>query len=330
MITEIHPIKKFIPLSFFGIILGLVGIGDCWRVAVKIWGLPSYIGESIMLLAVIIWGILLLNYIIKWIFSPNEALTELNHPIQSCFAGLIGVSTLLIAVAVEPYFINLSNVFFIAGTIIQLAYGVYFTGLSFKGERDYNTITAAIYLPRVAANLVNSFVAGYLGHPGLSVIFLGIGVFSWISLESVVTNRLLLKSSLPEAQRPTMGILLAPPAVGCVAYLFLNGKAGPAPDIFAKALFGYGLFMLLNLIRLIPWITKQPFSASYWAFSFGITAIALVSMIFVMRGLNGSIQWMAKGLFIFANCCIFILVIRSVHLLFSKKLLPPPLPHLIK
>jgi len=78
----------------------------------------------------------------------------------------------------------------------------------------------------------------------------------------------------------------APPTVGCVAYLFLNGKAGPAPDIFAKALFGYGLFMLLNLMRLMPWMIKQPFSPSYWAFSFDITAIALDSMIFVMRSLN--------------------------------------------
>jgi tellurite resistance protein len=88
--------------------------------------------------------------------------------------------------------------------------------------------------------------------------------------------------------------------------------------------------MLLNLIRLIPWITKQPFSASYWAFSFGITAIAIDAMIFVMRGLNGSILWMAKGLFIIANFCILILVIKTVHLLLSKKLLPPPLPQLVK
>jgi tellurite resistance protein len=29
-----------VPASFFGIILGLVGLGNCWRVAGKIWHLP--------------------------------------------------------------------------------------------------------------------------------------------------------------------------------------------------------------------------------------------------------------------------------------------------
>jgi tellurite resistance protein len=26
-----------VPASFFGIILGLVGLGSCWRVAAKLW-----------------------------------------------------------------------------------------------------------------------------------------------------------------------------------------------------------------------------------------------------------------------------------------------------
>ena len=28
-----------VPASFFGIVLGLLGLGNCWRVAVKIWHL---------------------------------------------------------------------------------------------------------------------------------------------------------------------------------------------------------------------------------------------------------------------------------------------------
>ena len=35
-----------VPASFFGMILGLVGLGNCWRVAAKIWHLPAWIGEA--------------------------------------------------------------------------------------------------------------------------------------------------------------------------------------------------------------------------------------------------------------------------------------------
>jgi len=79
-------------------------------------------------------------------------------------------------------------------------------------------------------------------------------------------------SELPPPLRPTLGIQLAPPTVGCSAYLSIT--SGP-PDLFAQALLGYGLFQALLLIRLIPWIVRQPFAPFYWAFTFGLAALAI-------------------------------------------------------
>jgi tellurite resistance protein len=59
--------KANIPVSFFGMILGLVGLGNCWRVSTKIWHLPNWIGEIIMLIAVVVWLVLILAYIGKWL-----------------------------------------------------------------------------------------------------------------------------------------------------------------------------------------------------------------------------------------------------------------------
>ena len=69
----------------------------------------------------------------------------------------------------------------------------------------------------------------------------------------------------------TLGIQLAPPTVGCSAYLSIT--SGP-PDLIAQMLLGYGVFQALLLIRLLPWIVQQPFAPSYWAFTFGLSAIA--------------------------------------------------------
>ncbi len=62
--------------------------------------------------------------------------------------------------------------------------------------------------------------------------------------------------------RPTLGIQLAPPVVGCVAYL---GITSGQPDTSAQI-----LLQALILLRLLPWLCQQPFAASYWTFTFGV------------------------------------------------------------
>ncbi|MEH1807450.1 hypothetical protein [Nostoc sp.] len=52
--TVLKDYRITIPASFFSMILGLVGLGSCWRVAAKLWHLPAWIGEAIMLLTVVI------------------------------------------------------------------------------------------------------------------------------------------------------------------------------------------------------------------------------------------------------------------------------------
>ncbi len=313
---------KIIPASFFGIVLGLVGLGDCWRVAAKAWDLPPIIGEAIMFFGFGIWLILISCYLLKCLLHKDEALAELNHPIQSCFIGLSGVATLLAAVAINPHAHSLAQILFVIGAFVQLAYGIYFLGRSWMGGHDLSTVTAAMYLPSVAGNFVSAFVSGYLGYQGIGSLFFGAGLFSWLMLESLIANRLYFNVALPEALRPTMGIMLAPPVVACIAYLFITSGQ---PDIIAQALFGYGLLQLLLLIRVLKWIFNAPFTASYWAFSFGITAIAFDAIIFVLRGMSGYIETLSIGLFIFANAVLILLIVKTILKLIGGSLIPPPL-----
>ena len=188
------------------------------------------------------------------------------------------------------------------------------------------TISAALYLPTVAGNFVSAFCAGYFGHPDVGVLFLGAGFASWLSLESVITHRLAHHATLPAPMRPTLGIMLAPPAVGCVGYLFVTGGLGGGPaDLFAQLLLGYALLQFAFLAGLLRWITRQPFMASYWAFSFGVTALAFDSIVFVLRGQKGFMEWLSVGLFGLANLLIATLVALTLWRLLTGKLLPPPI-----
>jgi len=115
-------------------------------------------------------------------------------------------------------------------------------------------------------------------------------IFSWFAIESVLLHRLYTVTTLPLALRPTMGIQLAPPTVGAVAHLGVNGGV---PDLVAHALVGYGLLQALLLLRLLPWIMEQPFAVSYWSFTFGVTALATAPIRMLGHGDSGAIAVLA-------------------------------------
>ena len=54
--------SKPVPASFFGMVLGLSGLGQAWRLAASLWGWPPLVGEAVLALAALIWLLLLLRY----------------------------------------------------------------------------------------------------------------------------------------------------------------------------------------------------------------------------------------------------------------------------
>ena len=165
-------------------------------------------------------------------------------------------------------------------------------------------------------------VSGALGFAAWGQLFFGAAALSWLALESVILHRLYTQEPLPAALRPSLGIMLAPPAVGTVAYLAIN-RDGP-PDLAAHLLFGYALLQALLLLRLLPWIRQQPFAASYWAFSFGIAALPLGALRMLERGEEGPIAQLGAPLFIAANLVIGVLALATLWLLSKRRLLPAP------
>ncbi len=309
-----------VPASFFGIVVGMVGLGNCWRAASRLWQLPHLIGEILMLIALTAWVVLLILYLAKWVWARPLAQAEFHHPVQCCFIGLAPVSTLLIALAALPYSHELASVLFTIGAIGQLAFGVHRTGTLWTGGRDTADTSSVAFLPTVAGGFVTAIVAGALDEPIVGKLFFGAALFSWFALESVVLRRLMETPTMAVPLRPTLGIHFAPPVVGCAAYLSIT--AGE-PDMVALALFGYGLFQGLVLIRLLPWLCAAPLGPSYWAYTFATTACSFVAIRFVERGLTGPMEWLALVLFVIANLVIGVIAIRTVWLLALGKLLPP-------
>ncbi|MBV8166452.1 MAG: hypothetical protein JO021_06635, partial [Alphaproteobacteria bacterium] len=50
----VQPLAR-VPVAFFAIVLGVLGLGTTWREAARLWGAPAWIGEAIVMLGVAIW-----------------------------------------------------------------------------------------------------------------------------------------------------------------------------------------------------------------------------------------------------------------------------------
>jgi len=312
-----------IPASFFGIVLGIAGLGNSWRAAASVWGLPAAPGEVLSLLAFVVWLIVSILYITKWLSARSEALAELEHAVQCCFVGLAGVATMLAGLALLPYSRPATEILFAVGAVFTFAFALWRTGRLWQGARDVTTTTPVLYLPTVAGSFVTAIVSGALGYQEFGQLAFGAGFFAWLAIDSVLLHRLLTAPELAVQLRPTLGIQLAPPAVGSVAYLSVNGGT---PDMLLHAMLGYAILEAAILLRLLPWIMKQPFAGSYWAFTFGATALATAAIRTAGHSSDAVFQGLAMAIFIGVNIVVGLIAIGTLWLIARGKLLPAPAP----
>ena len=308
-----------LPASFFGMVLGLSGLGQAWRVAVALWGAPRAVGEAVLALAALIWAILLLGYVAQAISHPATVREEFEHPVQGGAPALLGVSTLLIVLAVLPYSRLMAWLLAAGGIGWHLAFSLWHTGYMWQGGRDPLDDVPTLYLPTVAGNFTSAAALGALGHPDWGWLFLGSGLFSWLAIEPLIIRRLWRAEGVPAPQRPLFGIQFAPPVVCAMAWLTLVPNAAIATDHWLPMMLGYGLFQLLLGLRLKSWLGEQPFAPNYWSFTFGVAATAVSALKLALAGV-GAARALAIPVFAGANLFIGYLFIRTA-LLFAGRLL---------
>ena len=316
--------KINLPSGYFGMVLGIIGMGQAWRYAATIWPVPEAPGLVLVGLAIAVWLLLALAWITRLFCRCQSIVEEMRHPLQSSFVSLFPATTMLVAIALVPLYRPLSVGLFTVSAGAQLLYAAWQSGGLWRGSHPPEATTPGLYLSTVANNFISAMACGALGYHDIGILFLGAGVFSWLSLEPAILYRLRSINEMPPAVRTSLGIQMAPAFVACGAWLSLNG--GQA-DVFAKMLFGYGLLQLLFMIRLFSWYTVNPFNAGFWSFSFGVSSLAATALHLGHSAPGGALAWISVPLFIFTNLIIGVLLLRTVLLLVQGKLiLRTPVP----
>ena len=110
---------------------------------------------------------------------------------------------------------------------------------------------------------------------GVLMYFFSCGIFFWVILFAILLNRIIFHHQLAVKFMPTMFILIAPPAVGFIAYYKMFGVI----DIFATMLFNLALFFTLLVAFMYKNFIKIKFFISWWAFVFPLAAMSISAML---------------------------------------------------
>ena len=285
MTAQSHPLKFLMP-GWFSLVMGLSGLTLAWQRASGLLG-PWASGVALVLGAVsaLVFGLLLLASWLRWQRHPEALADDLRHPVRHAFVAALPVGALLlVAVAVAlggvdvPWRLALNTLWWLAA-LGQLWVTVWALGRWFAVPAPgaapgslWPAVTPVLLIP-VVGNVVVPLAGLPLGHDGWSMVHLGIGVFFWPVVFTLLIARRLTHSPLPDRLLPSWMITLAPPSVVGVV---LDQLSAPLPVVVA--VWGVGLFVLLWVGTLAQRIAAQPFGIPFWALSFPLAAFTTLTL----------------------------------------------------
>ncbi len=267
---------EFLPVSFFGAIMGLTGLAFSWGWAEKLWSFPPVIKNIVGGIAIVSFVCLTIAYVIKWIKFPELVKKEIQHPVSVSFFATFIISLLLIPGILLPYNVNAAVIIWSAGAVMMFIFSWFVLRKWLDHQQEPGSAVPAWIIPIVGT--LDVPIVGYrLPIPGIHeicLVFFGIGLVFSIILMTVIISRLFFQPQLPEALQPTLLILIGPFALAFSGYESLTGFQ----DIIASVFFYFDFFLLLILgSKIFLLAVCCPFRVTWWAVSFPLVAFTIAA-----------------------------------------------------
>ncbi|WPL19104.1 Tellurite resistance protein TehA [Thiorhodovibrio winogradskyi] len=327
-----EPRLKHFPVAFFAIVMGLTGVSIAWHKAQSTFGITIDMAGGLLWVAIGVFALAVALYLTKLARFPQAVIKEIGNPVQLNFFPTISISLLLLGIALLTTAPAVAEVLWMLGTALHLLLTIYVMSVWMHHDHfEIHHINPAWFIPIVGNVLVP--IAGVpLGYGELSWFFFSIGLLFWLVMLTIIIYRMLFHHPLPERLMPTFFILIAPPAVGFIAYARLSGlmAMGPTmvtdmagPDAFARILYYSGLFLTLLLATQIGRFLRIQFYLSWWAYSFPLAAITIATL--MMYELTGLRAFAIIGWILLAavTLVVLFLLFRTAQAIGAKQICMP-------
>lgn len=313
-----------LPLAIFAVPLGLLALANAWRAAAGVWPSVAPVAELLFGASALVWLGVAIGFVRSALRDRGAAWRDFRDPLQGSFAGILPVTILLLGIGAAPHDVAIARCVVGLGIALAASVALHQVGLLWQGGRNLESVLPSVYVAAGAGGFVSASAASTIGQPGVAQLAFGVGLLSWLALDALVVVRLYGGAPLGPAQRPTLGLQFAPPAIGAVAYL--NVGSG-APDLVAHALLGYALLQAALFVRNVRWIAAGGVGLGFWSVSFGVAALPTAALRLVSHGDAGAVTALAAPLFALGNLVIAGLVVRTTFLAARGRLIPaaPPI-----
>ncbi|WP_457350499.1 SLAC1 anion channel family protein [Roseateles sp. P5_D6] len=307
-----------LPVSLFGSVMGLSGLALAWRLAHISLGVPAWVGEAIAAFAVGVFVLLSLGYLAKLAWHRQAVHAEFHHPVSGNFFGTVVIAVLLVAAVVEPYSTPAASVIWTVGVLATLALAGVSTSRLLKGSVDASHALPASLMPGVATldiPLTGSHMP-MAWAPEVNLMAGAVGAVLAVLLYLLIFSRLVHRDPLAPAMTPSLMILMAPFAVGFLAYVNLVGGV----DRFAALLFYFALFMF---VVIVPKVFRRgaSFSLGWWVIGFPLAALVNAALKYAQFRDSAPLWVIAIVLLGLLSMALAVLTVRTVWLALSGRLL---------
>ena len=304
---------QFFPVMMFAIIMGFSGLSLVFKKLHEVLYFPYFVTSLFMFVTTVLFLVILYIYMKKFIFYKEEVKKEFTHPIRINFFAAISISMLLLSVLYHNSIVELSQIFFILGASLHIFLTFYTIKFWINNNLEIVHSNPAWFIPIVGNIIVPIAGKGFI-NDSILYFYFSIGIFFWITLFAIILNRIIFHKQFAPKFMPTLFILIAPPAIGFIAYIKLSSSL----DFFAHILYSLGLFFTILVFVMYKNYINIKFFISWWAFTFPMAAITLATIL--MYELTN--QWFyafLSYLFTLITICIVYLVAKETIVYMFKK-----------
>lgn len=311
---------RYLPVATFATLMGSAGLTLAWEKAAEVFGLPLIVSQLLLAFTALLLVVLGSTYLLKFLNYRETVCEEFNHPIKISFFPAFSIGLMLIATALHQYAPRASLLLWAVGAVLQLVLTLTLMNVWIHQTRtQVNHTTPAWFIP-IVGNIIAPIEAVALGFTEIGWFYFSIGLVYWLVLKVLVFNRVLYHDPLPQNLLPTLFILIAPPAVGFIAYQRLTGGAF---DALAHVLYYTALFLVVLLLTQFGRFARLPFFISWWAYSFPLAAFTIATMLMYQHTQSLLFEWLSIALLVLVSLLIGMLAWRTLRAALSGNLFKP-------
>lgn len=307
-------LKNF-PVTLFASVMGLTGLSIAYLRFAQWYGFMEIIGVGLLTVSCALFLAIGIIYAAKFMNHRAEVRKEFQHPIRANFFPAISISLLLLAIAFLDYCRPAAQVLWVTGALLQLVFTVVIISRWITRSFEIVHSNPTWFIPVVGTIIVP--IAGVeFADKELLWFFYSVGVFFWLALFTIILYRLIFHPQLPQKFVPTLFILVAPPALGCISYV----KLTEAFDGTARIMLYVALFFVLLLATMIRYFSGLQFFVSWWAYTFPLCGVTIAATLAAKSANSAAIAVIAAALLVATSTVIAIVFTKTALAFYNRKL----------